>query len=141
MQASVLFSLAVSTDFTPAAGKRGHMCLRCSCKGCHCGRGPGRRRNRIRERQGARPSKKDDEEEWSAVDNFTGAGEDNTGSVFHSKLQIRAPFGSLCCSAKKKKQRSTWARAETRWSYCLHLRPLLRNHGQEREEEEEGGGG
>lgn len=30
MQAALLFSQAVSTDFTVAAGKRGHVCLRCS---------------------------------------------------------------------------------------------------------------
>lgn len=61
MQASVLFSLAVSTDFTVAAGKRGICFLRRSCEACHRRR-PGTRNGEAQkieqERQRALPSKK-----------------------------------------------------------------------------------
>lgn len=77
MQASVLFSLAVSTDFTLAAGRRGHVCLRCSCKGLSlqgsCDGVRGGAENRTRETASS-PVQGDDEEEWSTVDNLTGVG-------------------------------------------------------------------
>lgn len=66
MQASVLFSLAVSTDFTVAAGKRGTCALRRSSKGPvtagERGRGRGGAKNRTRETESS-PFQKDDEEE------------------------------------------------------------------------------
>lgn len=136
MQASVLFSLAVSTDFTVAAGKKGHMCLRCSCKVCHrrrAGKRTGSIKNRTREADSA-PVQKDDEEEWSRVDNLTGV----RGFFFFFSCKTFS-HQSFIQSRCEKECRGESVASETRWSYCFHLRPLVRNQGQERGGEGTGG--
>lgn len=129
MQASVLFSLAVSTDFTVATGrekKTGHMCLKTLLeRACHQrgddgdGGAQGGAKNRTsRETQELVSFQHGSEEEWSESRSFDWSRgimwRRNAGAV------IQTPFRGRKDGRREGGSREG-AHAESRWNYCSHL--------------------